>query len=139
MLQRIQTVYLLIITILGGLACWFQMDFFLAFTKEITGVSSMIMPVFALALILIPVFALIAIFLFKKRNLQIKFIWIAIIFIVIYYLITFYIRIKLQLDVKLALSHFSIIFNLINLILCNLAITAIKKDEKLVRSLDRIR
>ena len=136
MLQRIQTVYLLIITFLGGLACYFQIDFFLPYYKEI---KTFLIPIFTVALGLIPVVAFIAIFLFKKRKLQIMLIWVAVFFILIYYLVTFYIRIDLQIGLKEIFSNFSVILNFINLLLCNLAINAIKKDENLVRAADRIR
>ena len=136
MLQRIQTVYLLIITFLGGLACYFQIDFFLPYYKEI---KVFLIPIFTVALGLIPVVAFIAIFLFKKRKLQMILIWIAVFAILIYYLTTFYIRIDLEIPSKNVLSNFSVILNFINLLLCNMAINAIKKDEDLLRAADRLR
>ena len=136
MLQRIQTVYLLIITFLGGLACYFQIDFFLPYYKEI---KTFFIPIFTVALGLVPVVAFITIFLFKKRKLQIILIWVAIFSILIYYLITFYIRIDLQISLKNVFSNFSVILNFINLLLCNMAINAIKKDENLLRAADRLR
>ena len=136
MLQRIQTVYLLIITFLGGLACYFQIDFFLPYYKEM---SSFLITIFTVALGLIPLVAFTAIFLFKKRNLQIILIWIAVALILIYYLITFYFRVKLSINTKDVFLNVSVIFNLINLFLCNLAINAIKKDENLVKAADRLR
>jgi len=137
MLQRIQTIYLLTITFLGGLACWFQIDFFLPYYKEI---PNFLIPIFTVALGLIPVVAFITIFLFKKRKLQIKLIWVVVFLILIYYLITVYIRINLQqISLKEVLSNFSVYLNFINLLLCNLAINAIKKDEDLVKAADRLR
>jgi len=137
MLQRIQTIYLLAITFLGGLACYFQTDFFMPYYKEI---PSFLIPIFTIALGLIPIVAFIAIFLFKKRKLQIILIWVAVFAILIYYLITFYIRISLpQISLKDVLLNFSVYLNFINLLLCNLAINAIKKDENLVKAADRLR
>ena len=136
MLQRIQTLYLLAITFLGGLACYFQVDFFMPYYKEI---PNFLIPIFTIALGLIPVVAFITIFLFKKRKLQVILIWVAVFSILISYLITFYFRISLQISLKDVFSNFSVILNFINLLLCNLAITAIKKDENLVKSLDRLR
>jgi len=136
MLQRIQTLYLLTITFLGGLACWFQIDFFLPYYKEI---PNFLIYIFTITLGLIPFVAFIAIFLFKKRKLQIKLIWFVIFLILIYYLTTFYIRIKLQIPLKDVMLNFSVYLNFINLLLCNLAINAIKKDEDLVKAADRLR
>ena len=137
MLQRIQTLYLLVITFLGGLACYFQIDFFLPYYEVIT--PNFLISIFTIALGLIPVVAFIAIFIFKKRNLQIRLIWVAIILIATYYLITFYIRINLQIGLKEVFSNFSVLLNFINLLLCNLAINAIKKDENLIKAADRLR
>jgi len=136
MLQRIQTIYLLTITFLGGLACWFQIDFFLPYYKEI---PKFLVTIFTIALGLIPFVAFITIFLFKKRKLQVKLIWVALFLILIYYLITFYIRIRLQISVKEVLLNFSVYLNFINLLMCNLAINAITKDENLVKAADRLR
>jgi len=137
MLQRIQTLYLLAITFLGGLACWFQIDFFMAYYENIT--PKFLIYIFTVVLGLIPVVAVITVFLFKKRNLQIILIWVVVFLIVTYYLITFYIRIDLQIGLKEVFSNFSVILNFINLLLCNLTITAIKKDENLVKAADRLR
>jgi hypothetical protein len=46
---------------------------------------------------------------------------------------------KLQIDLRGVLAGGAIFLNLINLILCNLAISAIKKDEDLVKAADRLR
>jgi len=95
--------------------------------------------IFTLALGLVPILAFITIFIFKKRNLQIKLIWIIIFLILIYYFTTLYACIGLHVDVKEIFTNFSLYFNLVNLILCDLAIRAIKKDENLVRAADRLR
>jgi glucan phosphoethanolaminetransferase (alkaline phosphatase superfamily) len=88
----------------------------------------------------IALLALITIFLFKKRMLQIRLcVFNAILMIGFYALSAFYlVNLKVDLEavlmVKIALS-----FPLVSLILNYLAIRSIGADEMLVRSLDRLR
>ena len=93
--------------------------------------------VFAL---IIPIFALITVFLFKKRKLQIKLTYINIACVVMYYTsVAAYVLVaaqRLQADWTL---HFAVVVPLVCLILLVLAVSAIKKDEALVKSLDRLR
>ena len=93
--------------------------------------------VFAL---IIPILALITVFLFKNRKLQIKLIYINIACVVMYYASArAYVLVaaqRLQADWTL---HFTNAIPLVCLILLVLAVSAIKKDEALVKSLDRLR
>ena len=137
MLQRIQTVYLLIIvaltvaTLFLPLAVLQQGDALFSF--DASGLSTMIgepellypaWGLFALTAI-IAIIALVTIFLYKKRILQIR-------------LCVFNALLGdmegVSVSVKIALS-----FPLVNLILDYLAIRNIGADEALVRSLDRLR
>lgn len=153
MLQRIQTVYLLLVAILSiatafmPLAALQSGDQFYAF--DVVGVSTMFgepelvyatWGLFALVAI-VTLLALITIFLYKNRMLQIRLsIFNALIIIGFYATFAYFVYdIKSQIDitgfsVKLALS-----FPLIALILDYLAIRNIGADEVLVRSLNRIR
>ncbi|SEF41363.1 DUF4293 domain-containing protein [Parabacteroides chinchillae] len=155
MLQRIQTVYLLIIvaltiaTLFLPLAVLQVGDMLLSF--DATGVNTMAVPseliyptwgLFALTAI-IALIALITIFLFRKRMLQIRLcIFNALLMVGFYALFAFFVwNVKNQVGeedmvfaVKIALA-----FPLINLILDYLAIRNIGADETLVRSLDRLR
>ena len=152
MLQRIQTVYLLIIvalmvaTLFLPLAMLQAGDQFYSF--DATGVSTitaepeLVYPtgLFALTAV-ISILSLITIFLFKKRILQIRLcIFNAILMLGFYALFGFFVWILKDqlagaaLSVKIALS-----FPIIALILDYLAIRNIGADEALVRSLDRLR
>ena len=154
MLQRIQTVYLLIIvaltiaTLVLPLAVLQYGDQLLSF--DATGLSTMtaqpelIYPAWGLFILtaVIAIIALVTIFLFRKRVLQIRLcIFNALLMLGFYALLAFFAwTIKNQLGgevsmtVKIALS-----FPIINLILDYLAIRNIGADEALVRSLDRLR
>lgn len=153
MLQRIQTVYLLIIvaltvaTLFLPLAVLNAGDVFYSF--DATGLSTMVAQaelvyptwgLFALTAV-IALVALFTIFLFKKRILQIRLcVFNALLMLGFYGLFAFFIwTIKGQMEgVGMGLK-FALSFPLISLILDYLAIRNIGADEALVRSLDRLR
>lgn len=86
--------------------------------------------------------AFVNIFLYKKRKQQIKICLITALLIVFYYVttmvyLTTYLN-KIPTEYTLSIQ-FGIIIPVVALILDLLAMNKIKKDEKLVRSLDRIR
>ena len=150
MLQRIQTVYLLIIMALTIAILFLPLAVLQSgdqlFTFDATGISTMaaqpelIYPtwgLFALTIV-ISLLALLTIFLFKKRILQIRIC--AILMLGFYGLFAFFYwdlgnqKEIFSLSLKIAFS-----FPLISLILDYLAIRNIGADEALVRSLDRLR
>ena len=159
MIQRIQTVYLLIITVLGvlilcfpimgicspdvGLSKIYAFDFLKCLCVGIGGLWGKFLA------ILIPIVSLFAIFMFKKRSLQVLLTVAIIFFVVLFYLfgIMFFVTAYRQIsqtvqEVNGSLNiNFSLIFflHIINLVLSILTIRAIRRDEKLVKSLDRIR
>ncbi|MDR1406708.1 MAG: DUF4293 domain-containing protein [Tannerella sp.] len=153
MIQRIQTVYLLIVTGLALASLFMPLavvqsgDVFYAF--DASGMSTMTAPVelvypaWALMALtgIISLLALVTVFFYKKRILQIRFcIFNAILMIAFYGLFAFFVwKIATQSEtfhfsVRLALS-----FPLIALIFDYLAIRNIGADEVLVRSLNRLR
>ena len=159
MIQRIQTVYLLIITVLGVLILCFPimgvcspdvgLSKIYAFDFLCVGIGGLWGKFLAITAILIPVVALFAIFIFKKRSLQVL-LSVAIIFLVVFFYlfgIMFFVTAYGQIsqtvqEVNGSLNiNFSLIFflHIINLVLSMLTIRAIRRDEKLVKSLDRIR
>ena len=152
MLQRIQTVYLLIIVALMVATLFLPLAMFQAgdqfYSFDTTGISTiaatpeLVYPtwgLFALTAV-ISILALVTIFLFKKRMLQIRLcIFNGILMLGFYGLFAFFAwvlkdQLNDALSVKIALS-----FPLISLILDYLAIRNIGADEALVRSLDRLR
>ena len=150
MLQRIQTVYLLIIvaltvaTLFLPLVVLQQGDALFSF--DASGLSTMIgepellYPAWGL-FALTAIIALVTIFLYKKRILQIRLCVFNALLILGFYGFFAFLIYSLKGDmegasvsVKIALS-----FPLVNLILDYLAIRNIGADEALVRSLDRLR
>jgi hypothetical protein len=84
--------------------------------------------------------SLFTIFLFKKRQLQIKLTQINCILMFLIYAIGFVYGQYFISDTNYTIvPGFSISFPLLSIIIAQLAVRNIRKDEKLVRSLDRIR
>lgn len=135
MIQRIQTIYLFIVTVLGILLCCFPVaeagDFTIKWGATIT---------FSGLSLLMPIVSLSTIFLYKKRILQMRLCSFDIILNVLTLLLT-------ALDIYLAHNtgdadiklYWPVVIMPINVIFLYLAIRAIGKDEALVRSLDRLR
>ncbi|MDR1563277.1 MAG: DUF4293 domain-containing protein [Dysgonamonadaceae bacterium] len=127
MIQRIQTVYLLIAAILAGIMfvpAGLIDNFQLAW-------RILIYAGWGLSVI----FSLFAIFQFKKRSRQIGSCLISILGIAFAYAVLIW----RSLQVEEHTYNPLIAFPLIALVLLILAIIAIRKDEKLVRSADRLR
>jgi hypothetical protein len=155
MIQRIQTVYLLAIVILSGIVIFLPIaDLInkvdsLTYLIDLKGIS-MVQPngttiesrTWALTLVtlIVPILALLTIFSFKNRLKQIRLTVINILFMICFYI--FMILYLWQACVRLNTDwHIRIVaaFPLINIILSLLAIGSIGKDEKLIKSLDRLR
>lgn len=152
MLQRIQTVYLLIIVALTVATLFLPLAVLetggVLYTFDAAGVSTvgaqpeLIYPtwgLFALTAVIVLI-ALLTIFLFKKRILQIRLcVFNALLMIGFYGLFGFFLwTLKGELAAGISVKIASC-FLLINLILDYLAIRNIGADEALVRSLDRLR
>lgn len=156
MIQRIQTVYLLLITILAALTVILPVADLINSTTnqnylfDFRGISlikptgeaviqstTWILTSFAL---MFGVISIIAIFGYKKRQKQIRLCVMNFVFMVGYYLLllVFIWMAKSELGVNWHL-RVATILPLIAMILNYLAIGAIGKDEKLVKSLDRLR
>ncbi len=155
MIQRIQTVYLLLIVIISGFIMFTPVADLIShatnlnYLVDFKGIS-LIKPTgntlesntWGLITItaVVPIIALITIFSYKNRVKQIRLSVINMIFMVGYYLVLLsYLWpacVRLQADWHL---HIASVLPIINLILNFLAIGAIGKDENLVKSLDRLR
>jgi len=125
MIQRIQTVYLLFVFCLMVILLFIPFSF-----SWMIGLDAGI----------IAVLAAIVIFLYKKRNLQIKIGYVMLMLLVLMYALYFlFDRQYLPFTEFLRHVRFTFIFPFIAGVLIYLAIRGIRKDEKLVRSLDRLR
>ncbi len=141
MIQRIQSIWLLIAAACAALA--FLLPVYggklqTQQTKELLTAENYLLAIAAAALALVPV---ICIFLFKNRPLQLKLIWLSILLCAVFIAVLF-----------LATNNFSQGQNFISksyklgalapigaLVFLVLAFKAIRKDEKLIKSLDRLR
>jgi len=86
------------------------------------------------------VLAVIAVFLYKNRNLQIKTGYLLLLLLVLVYAFYFiFDRQHLPFPEFFRNIRFTFVFPFVAFILVYLAIRGVKKDEKLVRSLDRLR
>lgn len=153
MIQRIQTVFLFIAAILILLIIFFPYAEVLVgdgiiYSFKVYGIflpdNGDELITSTLPLLILPIIStliiFIAIFLFKKRLLQLRLCLISIILLLgIYGLGAFYIY-KLSSEYDTTISYsFPIIIPLISAILIFMAMRAIKKDELLIKSLDRVR
>lgn len=152
MIQRIQTVYLLIVAALTAAMLFMPLAVIQAgdtiFTLDASGLSTgtpveLVTPMWALMAIasIITLIAFVAIFLYKKRILQIRLcIFNSLLLIGFYCLLAYYVW---SGPGQADLFHFSpriaLGFPLVSLILNYLAIRNIGADEALVRSLERLR
>ncbi|MBP9969941.1 MAG: DUF4293 domain-containing protein [Paludibacteraceae bacterium] len=153
MIQRIQSVYLLIISILG-VCLWFFPIASITHDIHVYNITTwgiqltesnqtiyQFIPYLFLVLLL-PIISFSSIFIYKKRILQMRLNVIAMILMIFLYgIIYFYIDFATTIISKNSIIDYKlpIIIPVINLILCYLAIRAIGKDEALIRSLSRIR
>ena len=130
MIQRIQTVYLFFVFCLMAILAFIPFSPLNAFSDGFfIGFSSVI------ALI-----AIVTIFLYKNRKMQIRLCYgmlIALVLFYIFYLI--FSRQNLSFTELFKHVQYTFVFPFISIILIYLAIRGIKKDDKLVRSLDRLR
>lgn len=131
MIQRIQTIYLLIASIAFALLS-FKIPFWSLNDEFIYAQNDNKL---YLLLITLFVFSLIGIFLFKKRTVQMKLLRLSILieFVVVVRLFLTYKELNTPLDAKVFFLLMSAFVALL------LAYRGVKKDENLVRSVDRIR
>lgn len=147
MIQRIQTIYILISTVLIGLLLLLPFADIVAGGKvllfNIQGISyegdveQDGLPI-ALFVGVIFLLHLVTIFLYKKRILQIRLLTFGILLMLglfgMFYFFTYYSFSRAEISFNVA-----VVFPLIAIILDYLAIRNIGKDEALIRSIDRIR
>jgi len=121
MIQRIQTVYLFFVF------CLMATLVFIPFSSSWT---------VSLDVGVVAVLAIINIFLYRKRSLQIKISYVMLLLLALAYILYFILN---RQPLQFSGIRYTFIFPFIAAVLIYLAIRGIKKDEKLVRSLDRLR
>ena len=150
MIQRIQTLYLLLVVVLGTLLCLFSpMQFLLPEGTEYVSLNVLDKWPMAVMTIASPVLALVTIFLFKRRLLQARFNVMNVILCLGFYallaLYTAYVVKGYETLGEISFAgadwYLSIwaAIPLVNIVLLMMATRRILKDEALVRAADRLR
>jgi len=136
MIQRIQTLYLAVVAILSILAAFFIKS--LAQNEE-SSIFELSVQMDRITFFIAAIFAVISIFLYKKRINQ--FIVNRLNIILNLFLLGFFVyrSLKLSGESLLLQKGIWIIVPLISIVLLILANKAIKRDEDLVKSVDRLR
>jgi len=130
MIQRIQTVYLFFVFCLTAILVFIPFSTLNSFSE---GFSMGFNAVIAVA-------AIVSIFLYKNRRMQLRLCYAMLTGFVAIYLIYFIFNMQnFSLAELFGHVRYTFVFPFISIILVYLAIRGIKKDEKLVRSLDRLR
>lgn len=150
MIQRVQTLYLLLVVVLGTLLCLFSpMQFLLPEGTEYVSLNVLDKWPMAVMTIASPVLALVTIFLFKRRLLQARFNVMNVILCLGFYallaLYTAYVVKGYETISEISLAgadwYISVwaAIPLVNIVLLMMATRRILKDEALVRAADRLR
>ena len=150
MIQRIQTLYLLLVVILGTLLCFFPpVEFLLPNATEYIPLTALDKWPLAVMSIAIPLLALVVIFLYKRRLLQARLNIMNVILCLGYYaLLALYVAYVVKgyepiSDVTMTGADWYLniwaAIPLVNVVLTMMATRRILKDEALVRAADRLR
>ena len=150
MIQRIQTLYLLLVVILGTLLCFFSpIQFLMPEGIDYVNLQAFDKWPLAVMTLAIPVLAFVNIFLFKSRLLQARLNIVNVIFCLGYYaLVALYVAFVVKgyepihgmtlMDADWYINLWAAI-PAINIVLTMMATRRILRDEALVRAADRIR
>mgnify|MGYP000844602353 FL=1 len=165
MIQRIQTLWLAFVVLLTGASFFFPIaEFSFDYKGNITGTYGLLpenntiyqiinnVQAYEWSLIFMQIgvalFALVAIFLYKKRPLQLKVVAGGMLLLTIYIAFLIFVKIDsledkiaelLQVTVKTTYNKISIMFPVLQVLLLILTQRAIRKDERIVRSSERLR
>lgn len=150
MIQRIQTVYLLLVVVLGTLLCFFpSVQFLMPESTEYIYLMPFDKWSLAAITVVIPALALLIIFLFRRRLLQARLNIVNVVLCLGYYaMLALYIAFIVKGYEPLADSNLQgaawylsvwAAIPLVNIVLTMMATRHILKDEALVRAADRLR
>lgn len=150
MIQRIQSIYLFLAAILMAVSIFVPLvDLYIdqntitLFAKGMILDGDLIKLTWGILLfsIVSGLFPFISIFLYKKRKAQMKLIRISILSVILWYVTVFVYLLSYSPDLASNLYHIflGVILPLLAIILEIIAFFKVKKDDKLVKSLDRIR
>lgn len=144
MIQRIQTLYLLAAaTFSGGLifvfSLWTEASTKVISASDLMNDTSLLLKTIFISYLLSAILSVVAVFLFKKRQLQ--FVIGRVNMLINFYLLGVLIYVSLTVSGETSVSEKGIgmFIPVIVIVLLALANKAIKKDEDLVKSVDRLR
>ncbi len=144
MIQRVQSIYLCIAAILAGCAAfsvslWTTVADSTVYAQDLIHHPSVLLKTIFFAFLISAGLSLVAIFLFKKRQLQ--FVLGHVNLLVNLYLLGVLIYVSQTLPGEAAVSEkgIGLFFPIVVVLLLVIANKAIKKDEELVKSVDRLR
>lgn len=136
MIQRIQSVYLLLAAIVAGALPFVVSIFTLASGEVVSAVDDMM---FLIPFIVSAVLAVVAIFLFKNRQLQTVVSRLNIILNFILLGVFVYQLLMMSGEAAVSEKGIGMFLPILSIVLLVLANRAIRKDEQLVKSADRLR
>ena len=144
MIQRIQSIYLLIATLLSGgliflLNLWVTEQGVKFFALDSLSSDNLVLASVFVLFIASAVLTLITIFQFKKRQLQFVLGRLSILINFILVGILVYFAQNLSGEIKISEKGIGLLIPIFTIVFVVLANKAIKKDEELVKSVDRLR
>jgi hypothetical protein len=144
MIQRIQTIYLLLATLISGgliflLNLWVSDNGVKFFVMDSFDTSNTLLKVMAVLFLVSSVLTLATIFQFKNRQLQFVLGRLTILINFILLGILVYFAQNLSGEINVSEKGIGLLIPILTIVLVVLANKAIKKDEELVKSVDRLR
>ena len=143
MIQRIQSVYLLLASVITGVLI-FVFNLWTSISKDIFAIDllnreSYLLKSIPVLFLVSAILAFVAIFLYKNRKLQFVIGRLAILVNLILLGLLIYVSLTLPGEVSISEKGIGMFIPIIAILLIVLANKAIKKDEDLVKSVDRLR
>ncbi|WP_439127544.1 DUF4293 domain-containing protein [Polaribacter sp.] len=143
MIQRIQSIYLLLASAISG-ALIFVFNLWKSISKDIFAIDllnreSYLLKTIPVLFLVSAILAFVAIFLFKNRKLQFVIGRLAILVNLILLGLLIYVSLTLPGEVSISEKGIGMFIPIVAILLIVLANKAIKKDEDLVKSVDRLR
>ena len=143
MIQRIQTVYLLLASIISGVLI-FVFNLWKSIKKDIFALDllnseSYLLKVIPILFLVSAILAFVAIFIFKNRKLQFVIGRLTILVNLILLGLLIYVSLTLPGEAAVSEKGIGMFIPILAILLVVLANKAIKKDEDLVKSVDRLR
>ena len=143
MIQRIQTVYLLLTSIISGVLIfvfnlWKSLEKNV-FALDLLNSDSSLLKVVPILFLVSAILAFVAIFLFKNRKLQFVIGRLTILINLILLGLLIYVSLTLPGEASVSEKGIGMFIPILAILLVVLANKAIKKDEDLVKSVDRLR